>query len=149
MSEPSLPTPPALLDAATQLDRLPLLGRRVRALASAAHQVHQARHARPLALFVNLHPEDLYDADLVALIDQQMRAVTEETALVSVMLANNEIGVIQPVADIAARCAKYGVPVHTDTVQAIGKAASKGVIHRNTASRKVSRLAQRVKALTA
>jgi cysteine desulfurase len=41
--------------------------------------------------------------------------------LVSVMLANNETGVIQPVVQIAKRCAAVGVPVHTDAVQAIGK----------------------------
>jgi cysteine desulfurase len=41
--------------------------------------------------------------------------------LVSVMLANNETGVIQPVTEIAQRCAAAGVPLHTDAVQAIGK----------------------------
>jgi cysteine desulfurase len=43
-----------------------------------------------------------------------------ETCLVSVMLANNEIGTIQPVAEIAAICRQRGVPVHTDAVQAAG-----------------------------
>lgn len=42
-------------------------------------------------------------------------------ALVSVMWANNEIGTIQPVADIAAMCHKYKVPFHTDAVQALGQ----------------------------
>jgi cysteine desulfurase len=41
--------------------------------------------------------------------------------LVSVMLANNETGVIQPVAEIARRASAAGVPVHTDAAQAIGK----------------------------
>ncbi|HZZ26665.1 MAG TPA: cysteine desulfurase family protein [Pirellulales bacterium] len=41
--------------------------------------------------------------------------------LVSVMLANNETGVLQPIAEIAARCQAAGVPVHTDAVQAVGK----------------------------
>ena len=41
--------------------------------------------------------------------------------LVSVMLANNETGVIQPVGEIARRCAAAGVPVHTDASQAVGK----------------------------
>jgi cysteine desulfurase len=41
--------------------------------------------------------------------------------LVSVMLANNETGVIQPVAEIAERCVAAQVPVHTDAVQAVGK----------------------------
>jgi cysteine desulfurase len=41
--------------------------------------------------------------------------------LVSVMLANNETGVLQPLAEIVRRCQAAGVPVHTDAVQAIGK----------------------------
>ena len=45
------------------------------------------------------------------------------TRLVSVMLANNETGVIQPVAEIAARCRGLGVPMHTDAVQMVGKLA--------------------------
>jgi len=40
---------------------------------------------------------------------------------ISVMLANNETGVIQPVAEIVRRCASAGVPLHTDAVQAVGK----------------------------
>lgn len=44
-----------------------------------------------------------------------------ETALVSIMWANNETGVIQPMAEIAAICAEAGVPLHTDGVQAVGK----------------------------
>lgn len=41
--------------------------------------------------------------------------------LVSVMLANNETGVIQPLTEIVRRCQVVGVPVHTDAVQAVGK----------------------------
>ena len=44
-----------------------------------------------------------------------------EIALVSVMLANNETGVIQPVREIAAICREHDVLVHTDAVQAVGK----------------------------
>ena len=47
-------------------------------------------------------------------------ALTEDTALVSVMLVNNEIGTIQPVAEIAKLCHEKGVLVHTDAVQAVG-----------------------------
>ena len=47
-------------------------------------------------------------------------ALTEDTALVSVMLVNNEIGTLQPVAEIAKLCHKKGVLVHTDAVQAVG-----------------------------
>ena len=47
-------------------------------------------------------------------------ALTEDTALVSVMLVNNEIGTLQPVAEIAKLCHEKGVLVHTDAVQAVG-----------------------------
>ena len=48
------------------------------------------------------------------------RRIRPDTCLVSVMLANNEIGTIQPVAEIARLCRARGVPVHTDAVQAAG-----------------------------
>lgn len=47
-------------------------------------------------------------------------ALRDDTVLVSVMLANNEVGTVQPIAAIAERCAERGVPVHTDAVQAPG-----------------------------
>ena len=47
-------------------------------------------------------------------------ALRPDTCLVSVMLANNEIGTIQPVAEIARACRARGVPIHTDAVQAAG-----------------------------
>lgn len=47
--------------------------------------------------------------------------VTADTALVSVMLANNEIGTIQPLADIAPMVRAHGALLHTDAVQAVGK----------------------------
>ena len=48
-------------------------------------------------------------------------AIKDETLLVSVMLANNEIGVIQPIAEIAAVCRERGVVLHCDGTQAVGK----------------------------
>jgi cysteine desulfurase len=48
-------------------------------------------------------------------------AITARTILVSVMAANNEIGVLQPIKEIAAIAHERGVLVHTDAVQAIGK----------------------------
>ncbi len=44
----------------------------------------------------------------------------ESLALVTVMWANNEVGTVQPVAEIAALCREAGVPFHTDAVQALG-----------------------------
>lgn len=48
-------------------------------------------------------------------------AIRPETILVSVMLANNEIGTIQPLREIAAICHERGVLVHSDAAQAVGK----------------------------
>lgn len=49
------------------------------------------------------------------------QALDERVLLVSVMAANNEIGVIQPLADIAALCQKVGAIFHSDATQAIGR----------------------------
>jgi len=49
------------------------------------------------------------------------RRIRKETFLVSVMHANNEVGTIQPVAEIGAVCRERGVPFHTDAVQTFGK----------------------------
>ncbi len=49
------------------------------------------------------------------------RAMDDQTILVSIMYANNEIGVIQPVKEIGELCHKKGVIFHTDAVQAVGK----------------------------
>lgn len=48
-------------------------------------------------------------------------ALDSRPALISVMLANNETGVIQPIAEIASICKKYGALLHSDAVQALGK----------------------------
>jgi cysteine desulfurase len=47
--------------------------------------------------------------------------VTKDTALVSVMHANNEIGTIQPIAELAAIAHEHGAVMHTDAVQSVGK----------------------------
>ena len=51
------------------------------------------------------------------------RAIDDDTALVTVMLANNEVGTIQPIADIARVAREAGVWMHTDAVQGVGKLA--------------------------
>jgi len=54
-------------------------------------------------------------------LDMLREAITDKTILVTIMYANNEIGVIQPVAEIGKICREKGVLFHTDGVQAIGK----------------------------
>lgn len=49
------------------------------------------------------------------------RLMSDPTALVSVMAANNETGALQPIAEIAAACREAGVPFHTDAVQAAAR----------------------------
>jgi len=53
--------------------------------------------------------------------DRLREAITAETALVSVMHANNEIGTIQPIAELAAVAHEHGALMHTDAVQSAGK----------------------------
>ncbi len=51
-------------------------------------------------------------------VDDVREAITDKTALVSVMFANNEVGTIEPVAEIGALCREKHIPFHTDAVQA-------------------------------
>ena len=60
------------------------------------------------------------DASGIIKVDDVAAALREDTALVSVMYANNEIGTIQPVAEIGALCREKKIPFHTDAVQAVG-----------------------------
>lgn len=52
--------------------------------------------------------------------DDVKNAIREDTAIVSIMYANNEIGTIQPIGEIGAICREKGVIFHTDAVQAVG-----------------------------
>jgi len=54
-------------------------------------------------------------------LDMLREAITDKTILVTVMYANNEIGVLQPIAEIGKICKEKGVLFHTDGVQAVGK----------------------------
>jgi cysteine desulfurase len=59
----------------------------------------------PVNSFGLIDPEDL------------RRAIRPETALISIMFVNNEIGSVQPVAEIGKIAREYGIPFHTDAVQ--------------------------------
>ena len=54
-------------------------------------------------------------------VEELAAAITDRTVLVSVMAVNNEIGVVQPLAEIGALCRARGVHFHTDAAQALGK----------------------------
>ena len=79
---------------------------------------------RPLA---RLRPEgfeiELLPVGSAGIVDPEdvRRAIRPDTALVSVMFANNEIGTVQPVREIGEICRAAGVPFHTDAVQAVGR----------------------------
>jgi cysteine desulfurase len=60
-------------------------------------------------------------ADGLVDLDQLGKAIRPDTILVSIMAANNEIGVIQPLAEIGALCHQHEVLFHTDAAQGIGK----------------------------
>ena len=63
---------------------------------------------------VPVTPEGVVEPEAVA------AAIREDTCLVTVMTANNEIGTIQPIKEIGEICRARGVPFHTDAVQAVG-----------------------------
>ena len=53
--------------------------------------------------------------------DDVTNSINEQTVMVSIMFANNEVGTIQPIKEISEICKKYQIPLHTDAVQAVGK----------------------------
>jgi cysteine desulfurase len=73
---------------------------------------------------VRVHGRELILLDVdqhgMVRLDHLERAVSERTALVSVMYANNEVGTIQPIREVVRIAHAHGVPVHTDAVQAAG-----------------------------
>ena len=62
---------------------------------------------------------DVHENGLISA-EQVRNAIRDDTCLVTVMYANNEIGTIQPIAEIGAVCREKGVLFHTDAVQAVG-----------------------------
>jgi cysteine desulfurase len=60
-------------------------------------------------------------ADGLVDLDMLRESLTDKTILVSIMYANNEIGVVQPIREIGKICRERGVLFHTDAVQAVGK----------------------------
>ena len=69
---------------------------------------------------VELLPVDRHGRLEVAALTEAVERDPASVALVSVMWANNEVGTIQPLADVVAVTSAHGIPVHTDAVQAVG-----------------------------
>ena len=63
---------------------------------------------------LDVHPNGVITVEDVA------NAIREDTCLVTIMFANNEIGTIQPIKEIGALCREKKIPFHTDAVQAVG-----------------------------
>jgi cysteine desulfurase len=61
------------------------------------------------------------ETDGLVSVEKLKAAITDKTILVTIMYANNEIGVIQPIREIGALCHEKGIIFHTDGVQAVGK----------------------------
>jgi cysteine desulfurase len=70
---------------------------------------------------VTLLPVDPLGRVRPEVLAEALTAYPGEVALVTVMWANNEVGTVQPVTELAAVAAAYGVPFHTDAVQAVGQ----------------------------
>jgi cysteine desulfurase len=101
----------------TEANHLALLGAgRERVLVSAVEH-DSVRHAVPAAEIIPVGPDGIVALDeLDRLLGADLRP-----ALVSVMYANNETGVIQPIAEIASVAHRHGALLHCDAVQAVGK----------------------------
>src|SRR5947199_579764 len=65
--------------------------------------------------YLPVRPDGLID------LDQLRDSITDQTLLISIMYANNEIGVVQPMSEIGQIARERGVLVHSDAVQAVGK----------------------------
>ncbi len=121
--------PEAILftSGATEADNLAIKGalhgggRAQRLIVNAAEHravLDPARRLRRSGCDVHILPVDAYGR---VELDQLRNSLRTETRLVSVMLANNEIGTLNPLNDIADLCHEHGAWLHTDAAQAVGK----------------------------
>jgi len=110
----------------TEADNLAILGRSrlMRGSPVVCSEIeHKAVLATARAAEGEGNPLRLLSVDSAGRVDPEALSplLDEGPAVVSVMWVNNEIGVVQPVDELAARCAASGVVFHTDAVQALGK----------------------------
>jgi cysteine desulfurase len=113
------PSGVVFVSGGTEANHLALLGAgRERVLVSAIEH-DSVRHAVRGAESIPVGPEGIVELDAL----DRLLGADARPALVSVMYANNETGVIQPVAEIAAIARRHGAVFHCDAVQAAGKVA--------------------------
>ena len=77
-----------------------------------------AEHAGAEIVLLPVDHDGRLDTDALA---AELEASGDAVALISVMWANNEVGTVQPLADVVGLARRYGVPVHADAVQAVGQ----------------------------
>ena len=61
------------------------------------------------------------ESQLTSKLNELEKAIREDTILISIMFANNEIGTLQPIKQISAIAHEHDIAFHTDAVQAVGK----------------------------
>jgi cysteine desulfurase len=113
----------------TEANNLALLGLARRLTPNGKHLIsNRAEHHAVLHALEQLEKRENFevtwlDVSANGLVDPDSleRAIRPDTTLVSIMTANNETGVIQPITEIAACCRKHGVVLHSDMVQSFGK----------------------------
>jgi cysteine desulfurase len=112
----------------TEADNLAIMGTALANKAKGSHIITSAiEHHAVLNTCINLEekgfrvsyvPVDKYGmVDLLAV----KKAITDETILITIMHANNEVGVVQPLREIGAIAKQRGIIFHTDAVQSVGK----------------------------
>ena len=113
--------------AGTEADNLAVLGRgrvdgsHLAAVSAIEHKaVLASAHAATEDFDCELYLLDVDEHGVISM-ETVEAALSGSPAVVSVMWANNEMGALQPVAEIAARCRAAGVAFHSDAVQALGK----------------------------
>lgn len=77
-----------------------------------------ADHEGAVAVLLPVDGEGVLDLDAL---HAELAARPDEVALISVMWANNEVGALQPLADVVDAARAHGIPVHADAVQAVGQ----------------------------
>ncbi|MDQ3117201.1 MAG: cysteine desulfurase, partial [Verrucomicrobiota bacterium] len=113
----------------TEANNLALLGLARQAAPNGKHLIsNRAEHHAVLHTLEHLEKREGFEITWLELSSEGLidpgeidRAIRPDTQLVSIMTANNETGVIQPLAEISARCRKHGVLLHSDMVQSFGK----------------------------